>query len=474
MRYISTRGGMQAQPFSAILLEGLASDGGLAVPEAYPVFSAVELARLRPLSYRDLAFAIVSRYADDIAPADLKAIVDRTYTVAIFGSEDIAPLTTLEPGLYLLRAANGPTLAFKDIALQLLGQLFEYVLAKRGATLNVLGATSGDTGSSAEYALRGKRGVNVFMLSPRGRMSPFQTAQMYSLTDANIFNLAIDGVFDDCQDLVKAVAGDARFKERHRLGAVNSINWARIAAQIVYYFKGYFATTREESEVVDFAVPSGNFGNILAGHVARRMGLPIHRLILATNENDVLDEFFRTGRYRVRPAGEVVSTSSPSMDISKASNFERFVFDLVGRDPEVVRRLWGDLAEKGGFDLAGTPHARALAGSGFVSGKSNHADRVATIRRVAERYGIVVDPHTADGIKVGLERRDPGVPLICIETALPAKFAATIREALGSEPERPTAYAHLEAMPQRFDVLPVDAAAVKAYIEARSNASESA
>jgi threonine synthase len=473
MRYISTRGGMPAQPFSAILLEGLAADGGLAVPEAYPVFSAVELTRLRPLSYRDLAFAIVSRYADDIAPADLKAIVDRTYTAATFGSEDIAPLITLEPGLHLLRVANGPTLAFKDIALQLLGQLFEYVLAKRGATLNVLGATSGDTGSSAEYALRGKRGVNVFMLSPRGRMSPFQTAQMYSLTDANVFNLAIDGVFDDCQDLVKAIAGDARFKERHRLGAVNSINWARIAAQIVYYFKGYFATTREESEVVDFAVPSGNFGNILAGHVARHMGLPIRRLILATNENDVLDEFFRTGHYRVRPAGEVVSTSSPSMDISKASNFERFVFDLVGRDPEVVRRLWGDLAEKGGFDLAGTPYARALAESGFVSGKSSHADRVATIRRVAERYGIVVDPHTADGIKVGLERRDPDVPLICIETALPAKFAATIREALGREPERPATYARLEKMPQRFDVLPVDAAAVKAYIEARSNASGS-
>jgi threonine synthase len=473
MRYISTRGGMQPQAFSAILLEGLAPDGGLAVPEAYPVFSAAELARLRPLSYRDLAFAIVSRYADDIAPADLKTIVERTYTAAIFGSEDIAPLTTLEPGLHLLRVANGPTLAFKDIALQLLGQLFEYVLAKQGATLNVLGATSGDTGSSAEYALRGKRGINVFMLSPRGRMSPFQTAQMYSLTDANIFNLAIDGVFDDCQDLVKTVAGDARFKERYRVGAVNSINWARIAAQIVYYFKGYFAATRDESEVVDFAVPSGNFGNILAGHVARRMGLPIRRLILATNENDVLDEFFRTGRYRLRPAGEVVSTSSPSMDISKASNFERFVFDLVGRDPEVVRRLWRELAEKGEFDLAGTPHARALAESGFVSGRSSHADRVATIRRVAERYGIVVDPHTADGIKVALDRREPGVPLICIETALPAKFAATIREALGREPERPAAYARLEAMPQHFDVLPVDAAAVKAYIEAHANASGS-
>jgi threonine synthase len=470
MRYISTRGGMEPQPFSAILLEGLAPDGGLAVPETYPRFSAADFARLRPLSYGGLAFAILSSYADDIPPADLRTIIDSTYTAATFGSDEIAPVKTLEPRLHLLRVANGPTLAFKDIALQLLGQLFEYVLAKDGVTLNVLGATSGDTGSSAEYALRGKRGIKVFMLSPKGRMSPFQTAQMYSLADANIFNLVIEGVFDDCQDLVKAVTGDAEFKARHRLGAVNSINWARIAAQIVYYFKGYLAVARGDGEEVDFAVPSGNFGNILAGHVAKAMGLPIRRLILATNENDVLDEFFKTGRYRIRAAGDIFSTSSPSMDISKASNFERFVFDLVGRDPAVIRELWLQVARDGGFDLAGTPYRRRLAESGFVSGKSTHADRLATIRDVAERYGVVVDPHTADGIKVGLERRDPGVALICIETALPAKFAATIREALGREPERPAAYARLEHLPQRFDVLRADAAAVKAYIAARTNA----
>jgi len=470
MRYVSTRGGVEPQPFSAILLEGLAPDGGLAVPESYPRFSASELARLRQLSYGGLAFAILSHYADDIAPVDLQAIIDRTYTTAIFGSDEITPVHMLEPRLHLLRVANGPTLAFKDIALQLLGRLFEHALAKDGSTLNVLGATSGDTGSSAEYALRAKRGIKVFMLSPKDRMSPFQAAQMYSLTDPNIFNLAIEGVFDDCQDLVKAVAGDAEFKARHRLGAVNSINWARIAAQIVYYFKGYFAVARDDGEEVDFAVPSGNFGNILAGHVARAMGLPIRRLILATNENDVLDEFFRTGRYRIRTADETLSTSSPSMDISKASNFERFVFDLVGRDPAVVRELWLQVARDGGFDLAGTPYRRRLAESGFVSGKSTHADRLATIRHVADRYGVVVDPHTADGIKVGLECRDRDVPLICIETALAAKFAATIREALGREPERPMAYARIEDLPQRVDVLPVDAAAVKAYIAARANA----
>jgi threonine synthase len=469
MRYVSTRGGMAPRRFSEILLDALAPDGGLAVPETYPVLSAVELGRLRPLSYAKLASEILSRYADDIPRAELEAIVARTYTAAVFGSDDITPVMTLEPGLHLLRVSNGPTLAFKDIALQLLGALFEHELARRSATLNVLGATSGDTGSAAEYALKGKRGVRVFMLTPRGRMSPFQTAQMYSLDDPSVFNVAVEGVFDQCQDIVKAVSGDAGFRERHRLGTVNSINWARVAAQTVYYFKGYFAVTRGNEERVDFAVPSGNFGNILAGHVAKRMGLPIRRLILATNENDVLDEFFRTGRYRVRPAAEVVPTSSPSMDISKASNFERFVFDLADRDPAVVRELWQRLAEHGEFDLSGTPHAKRLTESGFVSGRSTHADRVATIRRVAERYRVVVDPHTADGIKVALERRDANVPVICIETALPAKFAATIREALGRDPDRPAAYAHLEERPQRFDVLPADAAAVKRYIAARAD-----
>lgn len=470
MRYLSTRGGMAPQPFSSILLEGLAPDGGLVVPESYPRFSADELARLRPLGYGGLAFAVLSRYATDVPAADLQALIDRTYTAASFGSDEITPLLALEGNVYLLRLAGGPTLAFKDIALQLLGRLFEYALARNGDSLNVLGATSGDTGSAAEYALRGKRGLKVFMLSPKGRMSPFQTAQMYSLADPNIFNLAIEGVFDDCQDLVKAVAGDAAFKGRYRLGAVNSINWARVAAQIVYYFKGYLAVACDGGEV-DFAVPTGNFGNILAGHVARAMGLPIRRLILATNENDVLDEFFRSGRYRVRTAGETRATSSPSMDITKASNFERFVFDLVGRDPNAVRGLWQQLARDGRFDL-GAAYRQNLSTAGFVSGKSTHADRIATIRRVERRSGVVVDPHTADGIKVGLERRDNDVPLICIETAQAAKFAVTIREALGRDPERPAAYAGLERLPQRFDVVAADPGEVKAYIAARTGAEQ--
>ncbi len=470
MRYVSTRGawGEDPQPFSAILLEGLAPDGGLAMPQATPRLAAAEIAALAPLGYRELAHAVLSRFIDDIPAADLKALIDRTYTAATFGSDDITPVTTLAPGLHLLHVSNGPTLAFKDIALQLLGNLFEYVLAKQGRDLNILGATSGDTGSSAEYAMRGKRGLRVFMLSPQGRMSPFQQAQMYSLPDPNIHNLAIDGVFDDCQDIVKAVSADAAFKARHRIGTVNSINWARVAAQVVYYFKGYFAVARAVGDAVDFAVPSGNFGNILAGHVAKAMGLPIRRLILATNENDVLDEFFRTLRYRPRRTAETHATSSPSMDISKASNFERYIFDIVGRDSAEVRALWQRLATEGGFDLSGTPYAERVAASGFVSGMSTHADRLATIRDVAARFGVVVDPHTADGIKVGLEHRDADVPLVCIETALPAKFAATIREALGRDPARPAAYADLEDRPQRCERLPADAARVKAFIAAHA------
>jgi len=466
MRYISTRGAWHddPRPFRAILLEGLAPDGGLAVPQEYPRLSAADLARLRPLDYRGLAFEILSRFIDDIPPDDLRAIIAATYNREVFGSDEVTPLLTLEPGLHLLRGSNGPTLAFKDIALQLLGRLFDHVLRADRRTLNILGATSGDTGSSAEHALRGVPSIAVFMLSPNGRMSPFQQAQMYALQDANIHNLAIEGTFDDCQDIVKTIAGDPGFKARYRLGAVNSINWARVAAQIVYYFKGYFAATRSDDEHVTFAVPSGNFGNILAAHVAREMGLPIDRLILATNENDVLHEFFRTGRYRPRGAAETHATSSPSMDISKASNFERYVFDMVGRDAVHLRALWDALAREGGFDLGATAAWHSVQASGFVSGSSTHADRIATIRAIHERYGLLIDPHTADGVNIGRSFSLPGVPLICIETALPAKFAATLREAIGIDPPRPESLADLESRPQRRTLLPADARRVRDFI----------
>ncbi len=464
MRYVSTRGGMAPQTFTQILLGGLCPDGGLAVPESYPRIDEPELAAWRKLSYADLAYEILHNFCDDIPAEDLKALCAKTYTKAIFRTDAITPVKTLEPGLHILKLSNGPTLAFKDMAMQLLGNLFEYALARSGERINILGATSGDTGSSAEYALRGKRGVNVFMLSPQGKMSPFQTAQMFSLQDANIFNIAVRGVFDDCQDMVKAVNNDALFKKRQRIGAVNSINWARVAAQIVYYFRGYFAVTKSNDEQVAFAVPSGNFGNICAGHIARMMGLPIARLILATNENNVLDEFFRSGRYRVRPSSQVQQTSSPSMDISKASNFERFVFDLVGRNSGLVKELWSKVDAGGEFNLAGTPYFAKVKEYGFVSGSSTHADRLATIRRVYKDYGVMIDTHTADGLKVGLEHRQAGVPLVCLETALPVKFAETIREALGRDPDYPSGCENLESLPQRFEVIDADAGAVKALI----------
>jgi threonine synthase len=464
MRYISTRGGMPPKTFSEILLSGLSPDGGLAIPEQYPKIETDQLEAWRNLSYQSLAFEILSHFIDDIPPNDLRGIVDRTYTSESFGSPEITPLKTLEPGLHILNLSNGPTLAFKDIAMQLLGNLFEYTLGKTGAVLNILGATSGDTGSSAEYAMRGKHGIRVFMLSPLGKMSRFQTAQMFSLQDKNIFNIAIRGVFDDCQDIVKAVSNDHDFKQKHYIGTVNSINWARIVAQIVYYFKGYFAATSSNDEQVSFAVPSGNFGNICAGHVARMMGLPVKQLILATNENDVLDEFFRTGLYRPRTNVETQHTSSPSMDISKASNFERFVFDLTGRDFSRVKELWQAVDKGVAFDLSSTSLWEKVRDFGFLSGSSNHAARIATIRKFYQKYGVLVDTHTADGLKVGLAYREHGIPLICLETALPAKFAESISEATGREPSRPAGYENIEDLPQRYIVMDANVDAVKTYI----------
>ena len=465
MKYVSTRGGATPQSFTEILLEGLAPDGGLFVPEALPVLSREQLVAMQGMSYVELAFEVLSRFADDIAPDDLRAMIGRAYTAGAFGSSVITPLKTLEPGLHLLGLSNGPTLAFKDVAMQFLGELFEYVLAHRNQTLNIVGATSGDTGSSAEYAMRGRKGVAVFMLSPLGRMSPFQAAQMFSLQEPNIHNIAVRGVFDDCQDIVKAIGGDLGFKTRHRIGAVNSINWARIAAQVVYYFKGYFAAAKEVGDPVSFAVPTGNFGNVLAGHIARRMGLPIRRLAVATNENDVIHEFFLTGRYRVRSAAEVHATSSPSMDISKASNFERYVYDLLEGNAAELKALWQQLEQNGQLDLTRTEAFTRIGGTGFVSGSSTHGERLETIRRVWKDFGVIIDTHTADGVKVGLEHRERDVPLVCLETALPVKFAETIRLALGRDPARPAGYEKLEELTQRFDVLDNDAAQVKRFIE---------
>ena len=479
MNYLSTRGDATPRKFCDILLEGLAPDGGLYLPDHYPQVDAATLARWRMVydtqGYAALAFEILSLYIDDIPAADLKAICAKTYTSEVFGTREIVPLKKLHDAststagtdFYLEALSNGPTLAFKDMAMQLLGNLFEYELARRGEQLNILGATSGDTGSAAEYAMRGKQGIRVFMLSPHGRMSAFQQAQMFSLQDANIHNIAVEGVFDDCQDIVKAVSNDLAFKRRYKIGTVNSINWARLLAQVVYYFAGYFQATRSNDDPVSFTVPSGNFGNVCAGHVARMMGLPIERLVVATNENDVLDEFFRTGVYRVRGSADTHETSSPSMDISKASNFERFVFDLLGRDGARTAALFGQaLAQHGQFDLSADPlFGEAATRYGFVSGKSTHADRLRTIREVFEQYGVMIDTHTADGVKVAREHVQPGVPMIVLETALPIKFAATIEEALGRAPDRPARFEGIESLPRRVQVMAAEAGAVKALIE---------
>jgi threonine synthase len=463
LNYLSTRGETSGRGFSDILLEGLAPDGGLYLPERYPRIDAATLARWRGLSYAALAFEIFSLYVHDVPAQDLRGLVDKTYTSATFGDARIVPLRPLDPGIFVLGLSNGPTLAFKDMAMQFLGNAFEYELARRGRTLDVLGATSGDTGSAAEHALKGKRGIQVFMLSPLGRMSEFQQAQMFSLQDSNIHNIAIEGVFDDCQDLVKAVSADLAFKARHSIGTVNSINWARLLAQVVYYFAGYFQATSAQGGEVDFAVPTGNFGNICAGHVARQMGLPIRRLVLATNENDVLDEFFRTGTYRVRSAAETHETSSPSMDISKASNFERFVFDALGRDAGRTRTLFAEVESHRVFSLSAAERRRVDA-YGLVSGRSTGADRLATIRDVHRRFGQVIDPHTADALKVGRERAEKSTPMVVLETALAAKFNATVREAIGVDAPRPERFAGIEALPRRFTAMPPDLPRLKAFI----------
>lgn len=475
MRYQSTRGNSPQQSFLEILLGGLAPDGGLYLPTQYPQVTKAQLDSWRGLSYADLAFEILSLYCDDIPENDLRALLRKTYTEQVYcngrpedNAKDITPLHWLgeENGtrIGLLSLSNGPTLAFKDMAMQLLGNLFEYALKKNGQKLNILGATSGDTGSAAEYAMRGKEGVKVFMLSPRGKMSAFQSAQMYSLQDPNIFNLAVAGVFDDCQDIVKAVSNDHAFKAGNQIGTVNSINWGRVVAQVVYYFQGYLLASKSSAEKVSFTVPSGNFGNICAGHIARMMGLPIAHLVAATNENDVLDEFFRTGVYRARKSAETLHTSSPSMDISKASNFERFVFDLMGQNGPATAEMFKQVDTASGFDISKDAVFQEIDQYGFQSGRSTHQNRLDTIRNVYEQYGVMIDTHTADGVKVAREHLQAGVPMIVLETALPIKFEETIEVALGRPAECPPAFKDIKSKPQRVENIDADVSQVKNFI----------
>jgi threonine synthase len=459
--FISTRGGMQPQSFSETLLEGLAPDGGLAVPEVMPTVDGETLERWRALTYPQLATEVLGLFATDIPREDLARMTADAY--ADF-PDGVVPLRAIDDDITLVGLSEGPTLAFKDMAMQFLGQALEYTLERQDSVLNILGATSGDTGSAAEHALRGKERVAVFMLSPQGRMSAFQRAQMFSLDDANVHNIAVEGVFDDCQNLVKHLAGDLVFKRAQHLGAVNSINLARITAQVVYYFWAWLrATDAGGWTELSFTVPSGNFGNILSGYLARRMGVPIRRLVLATNENNVLDEFFRTGIYRPRSAAQTLATSSPSMDISKASNLERFIFELVGRDASRVVGAWRDLEEQGFFDFS-ADLSRFVSEFGIVSGTSTHDDRLATIRSVYETTGEIIDPHTADGVRIAREYLEPGVPMLVLETAKPEKFAETIHEAIGIELAYAPELREMLDAPQHVTEMADDEHALRAFI----------
>jgi len=473
MKYISTRGKSPELNFCDVLLSGLAPDGGLYLPKSYPKFINNDLNEMRSMSYQELAFSIFGKFIDDIPANDLKNIINKTYTSEVFGynrssqnSIEITPTLELKKNLYLLSLSNGPTLAFKDIAMQFLGHIFEYVLAKKNKTLNILGATSGDTGPAAEYAMKGKKGINVFMLSPYGTMSPFQAAQMFSLHDDNIYNIAVKGVFDDCQDIVKAVSNDLKFKKENNIGAVNSINWGRILAQIVYYFKGYLSVTDSNSELVDFTVPTGNFGNICAGHIARMMGLPIRHLVVATNENDVLDEFFHTGRYRPRTSENTFQTSSPSMDISKASNFERFIFDLIGQDSYALRNYWEEIDNGGSFQLDNTAMAK-ISSFGFISSSSKHENRIKLIKQFYQDYDVIIDTHTADGVKASLDHLSEDIPMLVLETALPIKFEKSVIEAIGKKLIRPEVLIDLETIDQKFEVFDNKTSLVKDFILAK-------
>lgn len=465
MQYISTRGSMPPKTFSQALIEGLAPDGGLITAHTYPSITQAELAQMKGLTYPALALSLISQFADDIPVDELKTCIDSVYNEAIFGTAEITPVSPLQTGLYLLHLSNGPTFAFKDIAMQFLGSLFEYLLAKNARSISIVGATSGDTGSAAEYAMKGKAHIQIFMLAPHGKMSAFQRAQMLSLMEPNIHNIAIEGSFDRCQAIVKAINEDPEFKKNYQIGVINSINWGRIIAQVVYYFYAYLQVAQQTDVPVNFVVPSGNFGNVYAGHVAKAMGLPIHKLIVATNENDVLYEFIQTGYYRPRNEKAIHITSSPSMDIGRASNIERFVFDLVDRNQQRFNDLWQTLTQNGEIDLRNTVEFTKMSSQyGFFASKSTHKDRLTSIRKVYDQHHLIIDPHTANGYQAALAHLDAKIPTILLETASAIKFADTIQEAIGFRPTRPTYLSDLEKRPQKFTILPADLGQVKSYI----------
>jgi len=457
MKYISTRGQMEPIGFQDAVMTGLAPDGGLLLPETLPDVTD-QLASWADLSYTELAFEVLSLFATDIPAEDLRKLVNASY--ATFDHPEVAPSIAVGD-VYILELFHGPTLAFKDVALQFLGNLFAYILERRGGQLNILGATSGDTGSAAIHGVRGKPNINIFIMHPAGRTSPLQEKQMTSVLDGNVFNLAVDGTFDDCQHIMKTIFADVPFKTAHSLGSVNSVNWARVLAQTVYYFYSAFRVMAETgASSVQFSVPTGNFGDILAGYLAQRMGLPIKKLILATNENDILSRFFNTGIYGM--AG-VVPTISPSMDIQVASNFERYLYYKVGQDAAQLTSLMAEFSQSG--ELCVSLDESGRVDGLFAAGRGTTASTLETIRRYQSLYGYVLDPHTAVGVLVGEDYLSSDVPTICLATAHPAKFTQAIIDAIGEEVHHPTLDALADAE-TRCEAIANDIAAVKQYLVA--------
>lgn len=460
MKYISTRGGIEPLKFKDAVMMGLATDGGLLLPESFPLFPRETVDSWRSLSYQELAFNIIAPFADDIPAADLKSLIDRSYSS--FKHPDITPLVH-KNGVHILELFHGPTFAFKDVALQLLGNFFEYLLKERGEKMNIVGATSGDTGSAAIYGVRGKENINIFILHPHGRTSKIQALQMTTVTDANVYNIAVNGTFDDCQNIVKTLFSDIPFKQKHSLGAVNSINWARVLAQVVYYFYAWLKITADNPKDVVFSVPTGNFGDIFAGYVAKRIGLPLNQLILATNENNILTRMINAGDYST---GEVVATLSPSMDIQVASNFERYLFYLFDEDPARVNSALASFATTGRMEFTAAEHERVR--QDFSSCSVDRAETLQTITDFKQNYGYLLDPHTAVGVRAALNSGITGSELVCLATAHPAKFGEAVKLATGKEVELPPGLSGLDCLPSRFETMDAELAAIRAFIEAKA------
>ncbi|MFH1317331.1 MAG: threonine synthase [Candidatus Woesearchaeota archaeon] len=464
MQYISTRGGMNPCSFSDVLLMGTASNNGLSVPINIPKFSKPELKEMSKYSYQELALKILKIFCNDIPENDLKQIINKTFSKKHFTTEEITPVDQTYTDFYIAHLSEGPTYSFKDLALQLVLPLMEYVLDKQDSFLNIVAATSGDTGSATENPAIGKKRINVIMLTPHNKMSKFQTAQMYTINQPNIFNIAINGVFDTCQFIKKEIDKDSKFKEQYHIGAANSINWARIAAQIIYQFKVYFSIKISSLEPIDIVIPSGNFGHALSAYYARQMGIPFNRIIIATNENNVLNEFFKTGIYKIRKKEDVIPTNSPSMDIAISSNLERLLFHFFNNDEKITKNQMEKLSKTGEIDLNEYPeYKKHLDQSNFSSGESTDIERINVIKRIYEEKNIIIDPHTAAGVKVAFEKKQD-IPILCMETAKPFKFNPTIKKAINKPAEMPKKAKEMQNKEQFFTEMEPDIEKVKNFI----------